>query len=150
MLSLAAEAGPVPAAAVATAALEAGLVVNPVTATAVRLAPPLVVTEAEVDEALARLALTVRQDPTLAVDRPAQAAAAPEAVSSPTSFGTHGFTAVDSHGVRIFSDLVPSALVDSEADRTALLELEEAAGRHPDHPLLGSLGSVRHVLATRD
>ena len=45
-------------------------------------------------EALARLALTVRQDPTLAVDRPAQAAAAPEAVSSPTSFGTHGFTAV--------------------------------------------------------
>ena len=54
------------------------------------------------------------------------------------------------HGVRIFSDLVPSALVDSEADRTALLELEEAASRHPDHPLLGALGSVRHVLATRD
>ena len=39
----------------------------------------------------------------------------------------HGLTAVGSHGVRIFSDLVPSALVDSEADRTALLELEEAA-----------------------
>lgn len=62
----------------------------------------------------------------------------------------HGLTPVDSHGVRIFSDLVPSALVDSEADRTALLELEEAASRHPDHPLLGALGSVRHVLATRD
>ena len=62
----------------------------------------------------------------------------------------HGLTPVDSHGVRIFSDLVPSALVDSEADRTALLELEEVASHHPDHPLLGALGSVRHVLATRD
>ena len=61
-----------------------------------------------------------------------------------------GLTPVDSHGVRIFSDLVPSALVDSEADRAALLELEEVASHHPDHPLLGDLGSVRHVLATRD
>jgi acetylornithine/N-succinyldiaminopimelate aminotransferase len=40
---------------VAAAALDRGLVVNPVTDTAVRLAPPLVVEEAEVDEALARL-----------------------------------------------------------------------------------------------
>ena len=63
----------------------------------------------------------------------------------------HGLTPVDSHGVRIFSDLVPSALVDSEADRAALLALEDAASRHPDHgALLGALGSVRHVLATRD
>ena len=61
----------------------------------------------------------------------------------------HGLTAVDSHGVRIFSDLVPSALVDSEGDRAALLELEEVASHHADHPLLGDLGSVRHVLATR-
>jgi SAM-dependent methyltransferase len=61
----------------------------------------------------------------------------------------HGLTTVDSHGVRIFSDLVPSALVDSDADRAALLELEEAASSHRDHPLLGDLGSVRHVLATR-
>jgi hypothetical protein len=52
--------------------------------------------------------------------------------------------------VRIFSDLVPSALVDSEGDRLALLELEDVASHHPDHPLLGDLGSVRHVLATRD
>ena len=28
-------------------------------------------------------------------------------------------------------------------------KLEEAASHHPDHPLLGALGSVRHVLATR-
>lgn len=63
----------------------------------------------------------------------------------------HGLTPVDSHGVRIFSDLVPSALVDSEADRAALLSLEDVASRHPDHAaLLGALGSVRHVLATRD
>ena len=46
----------------------------------------------------------------------------------------HGLTPVDSHGVRIFSDLVPSALVDSEGDRAALLELEEVASRHADHP----------------
>ena len=32
----------------------------------------------------------------------------------------------------------------------ALLELEEVASHHPDHALLGALGSVRHVLATRD
>jgi len=41
---------------VAAEALDRGLVVNPVTETAVRLAPPLVVTEAEIDEAIARLA----------------------------------------------------------------------------------------------
>jgi len=40
---------------VALAALGHGLVVNPVTATALRLAPPLVVTVEEVDEAVARL-----------------------------------------------------------------------------------------------
>lgn len=62
---------------------------------------------------------------------------------------THGFETLDSHGVRIFSDLVPSALLDSESDRAALLALEDVASRHPDHPLLGALGSVRHVLATR-
>jgi SAM-dependent methyltransferase len=61
----------------------------------------------------------------------------------------HGLTTVESTGVRIFSDLVPSALVDSEADRAALLDLEEVASHLPDHPLLGDLGSVRHVLATR-
>jgi acetylornithine/succinyldiaminopimelate/putrescine aminotransferase len=44
------------AAAVATAALDAGLVVNAVSPTALRLAPPLNVSEAEIDEAMARLA----------------------------------------------------------------------------------------------
>jgi acetylornithine/N-succinyldiaminopimelate aminotransferase len=50
------EQAPVPAKQVALAALGRGLVVNPVTDTALRLAPPLVVTEEEIDEGLARLA----------------------------------------------------------------------------------------------
>ncbi len=43
------------AAVVASAALEAGLVVNAVTATALRLAPSLLVTDEEIDEAVAIL-----------------------------------------------------------------------------------------------
>ena len=39
-----------------TAALEAGLVTNPVTPTALRLAPPITVSEAEIDEAMVLLA----------------------------------------------------------------------------------------------
>lgn len=60
-----------------------------------------------------------------------------------------GLEVSDVHGVRLFSDLVPSALVDSEADRTALLELEQAASRHPDFAFLGQLGAAVHVLAAR-
>jgi acetylornithine/succinyldiaminopimelate/putrescine aminotransferase len=41
---------------VAAAALAAGLVVNPVTPSAVRMAPPLLVTDDEIDEALVILA----------------------------------------------------------------------------------------------
>jgi acetylornithine/N-succinyldiaminopimelate aminotransferase len=41
---------------VALAALGRGLVVNPVTETALRLAPPLVIEEADIDEGLLRLA----------------------------------------------------------------------------------------------
>ncbi|PKW25573.1 class I SAM-dependent methyltransferase [Phycicoccus duodecadis] len=60
-----------------------------------------------------------------------------------------GLTPVHVQGVRVFADLVPSALLDSEADRGALLALEEAAAAADDHPLLGRLGSALHVLATR-
>ena len=60
-----------------------------------------------------------------------------------------GFTVRDSHGVRLFSDLVPSALVDSEADRLALLQLEQEASRHPDFGFLGQLGASLHILASR-
>lgn len=62
----------------------------------------------------------------------------------------HGLTPVHVQGVRVFADLVPSALLDSEADRAALAALEEAAAEASAHPLLGSLGSALHVLAARD
>jgi acetylornithine/succinyldiaminopimelate/putrescine aminotransferase len=45
--------------AVAAAALNAGLVVNPVTASALRLAPSLLVTEEEIDQAVAILAKAI-------------------------------------------------------------------------------------------
>jgi acetylornithine aminotransferase len=44
---------------VASAALDHGLVVNPVTPTALRLAPPLVVQPDEIDQAVARLAAAI-------------------------------------------------------------------------------------------
>jgi acetylornithine/N-succinyldiaminopimelate aminotransferase len=59
-LLLAAELAPgLDAAAVTRACLGAGLVVNNVTPTAVRLAPPLLVTDAELDEAVALLAAVI-------------------------------------------------------------------------------------------
>ena len=59
-LLLAAELGPDgDAKAVQNACLAHGLVVNAVTATALRLAPPLLVTDAEIDAAVARLAAAI-------------------------------------------------------------------------------------------
>ncbi len=60
-----------------------------------------------------------------------------------------GLVVEDVHGVRLFSDLVPSALIDSDADRSALLDLEQAASRHPEFGFLGQLGAAVHVLARR-
>ncbi|MGL4175712.1 MAG: class I SAM-dependent methyltransferase [Dermatophilaceae bacterium] len=60
----------------------------------------------------------------------------------------HGFLPVDVHGVRVFTDLVPSALLDADSGRAGLLALEDAVVRHPDHPL-GALGSALHVVAIR-
>ncbi|MCI0425013.1 MAG: acetylornithine/succinylornithine family transaminase [Actinobacteria bacterium] len=51
-LMIAAELEHIPAAEAASRALQAGLVVNAVTKTALRLTPPLTVSEAEIDEAL--------------------------------------------------------------------------------------------------
>lgn len=60
-----------------------------------------------------------------------------------------GLTIVEAHGVRIFSDLVPSAYLDTESDREALLDLERRIGTHPDHALLARLGAAAHVLARK-
>ncbi|WP_116113333.1 methyltransferase [Austwickia chelonae] len=60
-----------------------------------------------------------------------------------------GLTVVDRRGLRVFTDLVPSAFVDSEVDREALLALERAIAEHADHELLGRLGSAAHLLARR-
>jgi hypothetical protein len=73
----------------------------------------------------------------------------------PRRFDAAGITALvegawlavqDLHGVRIFSDLVPAAYVDSDADAAALLELEQIASRHPDYAFLGHIGAALHVL----
>jgi S-adenosylmethionine-dependent methyltransferase len=58
-----------------------------------------------------------------------------------------GFAIETVHGVRIFADLVPSASVDTDADRRALLELEAAVATH--YPLLGQLGAAIHFVARR-
>ncbi|QQS00819.1 MAG: methyltransferase domain-containing protein [Austwickia sp.] len=63
--------------------------------------------------------------------------------------GAAGLEVVDSRGLRVFTDLVPSSFVDSDADRNALLELERAVAEHPDADLLGRLGSALHLLARR-
>jgi 2-polyprenyl-3-methyl-5-hydroxy-6-metoxy-1,4-benzoquinol methylase len=58
-----------------------------------------------------------------------------------------GFAVDSVHGVRVFSDLVPSSLHDLEPGATAaLLELEQAVAERPEYlPLATQL----HVLATR-
>lgn len=61
----------------------------------------------------------------------------------------HDLAVTDAHGVRVVSDLVPSTCVDAEADRLALLALEDAIAAHPDAAVLGRLGAAVHVLATR-
>lgn len=63
--------------------------------------------------------------------------------------GAAGLRVVDSRGLRIFTDLVPSSFIDTDADREALLALERAVAAHPDGDLLGTLGSALHLLAQR-
>ena len=60
-----------------------------------------------------------------------------------------GLAVADLHGVRIFSDLVPAAYIDSDTERAALLELEQTASRHPDYAFLGHIGAALHVMARR-
>ena len=58
-----------------------------------------------------------------------------------------GFTTTAVHGIRIFSDLVPSSLLDLEPGAAAaLLDLERAAAERPEYL---TLASQLHVLASR-
>ena len=51
------------------------------------------------------------------------------------------------HGIRVFSDLVPSALVDFHPDAgAALLALERAAA---EHPALWEIATQLHVFGHR-
>lgn len=52
-------------------------------------------------------------------------------------------------GVRILSDVVPASYVDTEAERSGLLQLEQELARHPEAEALGRLGAALHVLARR-
>lgn len=60
-----------------------------------------------------------------------------------------GLEVVQTHGVRLFGDLVPAAMVDTEADRAALLHLEQVVADHPAYAVLGRLGAALHVVARR-
>lgn len=54
------------------------------------------------------------------------------------------------HGVRLFTDLLPGALVDGDPEAAAaLLELERATSDHHGHPRLASLAAQLHVVAER-
>ncbi len=63
--------------------------------------------------------------------------------------GAAGFTTTSITGLRIFSDLVPAALVDSDADRTALLDLEHAVTTTEDYAFFGQLGGSLHAIGRR-
>lgn len=60
-----------------------------------------------------------------------------------------GLDVVDWRGLRVFTDLVPSTFVDSDADRQALVDLERAVAEHPEGALLGRLGGALHLWARR-
>lgn len=58
-----------------------------------------------------------------------------------------GFTVTAQHGVRVFTDLVPGAVLDSEPGATeALIELEQAVAELPEYV---ALATQLHVLARR-
>ncbi len=67
--------------------------------------------------------------------------------SSSTLLAGAGFTDVTLHAVRVFSDLVPSSLVDLEPGASAALAaLEEAVAARPEYL---ALATQVHALATR-
>ncbi|WP_256792065.1 methyltransferase domain-containing protein [Terrabacter sp. Ter38] len=61
-----------------------------------------------------------------------------------------GFTDVRVRGTNILGHLVPASLIDSEADRVALAELDELLVTGPGREFLRTLGNALHVVARRD
>ena len=58
-----------------------------------------------------------------------------------------GLTPTSTHGIRVFTDLVPSTLLDLEPGASAaLLELERAVSERPEYL---TVASQLHVVATR-
>ncbi|HEX7353438.1 MAG TPA: methyltransferase [Mycobacteriales bacterium] len=66
--------------------------------------------------------------------------------SLPAALQSAGLDVVAIHGVRVFSDLVPGALLEHETGAaSALLALERAAATHPDvHPIAARLHALAH------
>lgn len=60
-----------------------------------------------------------------------------------------GLHVEEAHGVRLFDDLVPAAMLDTDSDCAALLALEEAITAHPAYAFLGHLGAALHIVARR-
>jgi ubiquinone/menaquinone biosynthesis C-methylase UbiE len=60
-----------------------------------------------------------------------------------------GFTDVRVRGTTILGHLVPASLIDSEADRVALAELDELLVAGPGREFLRTLGNALHVVARR-
>ncbi|MFL6061105.1 MAG: methyltransferase domain-containing protein [Marmoricola sp.] len=64
-----------------------------------------------------------------------------------TLLGDHGFTLEETHAVRVFTDLVPSTLLDLEPGAVGgLLDLERAVASRPEYR---TLAAQLHLLATR-
>ncbi|NUO91186.1 MAG: class I SAM-dependent methyltransferase [Dermatophilaceae bacterium] len=60
-----------------------------------------------------------------------------------------GFTDVVVRGTNILGHLVPASLIDSEADRAALAELDDLLVSGPGREFLRTLGNALHVVARR-
>ena len=60
-----------------------------------------------------------------------------------------GFTDVRVRGTNILGHLVPASLIDSEADRAALTELDDLLVSGPGREFLRTLGNALHVVARR-
>lgn len=61
-----------------------------------------------------------------------------------------GLTVERARGVNILGHLVPETFIDSDADRAALVELDELLVDGPGREFLRTLGNGLHVIARRD